>query len=346
LIFGKNKLFRLNLNMVKIKFFFRKFWIIVFLVVLLILVTVTVPFFWSKYNLLGFLSLVLPFLCISIGLTIVMLVGEIDLSVGSTMAFASILVMVMQYGNFWLWLPEGGAEIVLPTQWNPVMPPLLIIIYICFLGALIGCFIGFLHAFIGMQGFVASLVMLYLVRGIAICLTGGQPYRGIEGAGSLLKSLTGSIGPVPVVLILLIVIFLIFYLFLHFHPLGRSIYATGGDLTTAELMGINVRSIKILAYGLSGFLAAFAGLWATGYFGVGDGRFFEGYELYAIGMTVLGGTMFRGGRGGVINTLGGVLVFSLLMTWVDLLGISYYTQIMILGFLIVFILGLNRFTVR
>ena len=346
MIFGKNKLFSLNLNMAKFKFFFRKFWIIVFFAVLLILVTVTVPFFWSKYNLLGFLSLVLPFLCISTGLTIVMLVGEIDLSVGSTMAFASILVIIMEYGNFWLWLPESGAELVLATQWNPVMPPLLIIIYICFLGTLIGCFIGFLHVFIGMQGFVASLIMLYLVRGIAICVTGGQPYRGIKGAGPLLEGLTGSIGQVPVVLILLIVIFLLFYLFLVFHPLGRAIYATGGNLTTAKLMGINIKSVKILAYGLSGFLAAFAGLWATGYFGVGDGRFFEGYELYAIGMTVLGGTMFRGGRGGVVNTLGGVLVFSLLMTWVDLLGIAYYTQIMILGFLIVFILGLNKFTVR
>ncbi len=330
----------------KIEFFFRRYWIIIFLAFLLILVTVTVPFFWTRYNLVGFLSLVLPFLCISIGLTTVMLTGEIDLSVSSTMAFASILVMVMQYGNFWLWLPESGAELVLPTQWNPVMPPYLIIIYICFLGFLIGCIIGSLHVFIGMQGFVASLIMFYLIRGVAICITGGQPYSGIEGAGPLLKSLTGNIGQIPTVLIIIIIVFLLFYLFFKFNPLGRSIYAVGGDLLTANLMGINIKKVKILAYGLSGLLAAFAGIWATGYFGVGDGRFFEGYELYAIGMVVLGGTTFRGGRGGIINTLGGVLVFSLIMTWVDLLGIDYYTQTMILGFLIVFILVLNKFTVK
>jgi len=102
----------------------------------------------------------------------------------------------------------------------------------------------------------------------------------------------------------------------------------------------------MLAYALSGLLAAFAGLWSTIYFGVGDARSFQGYELYAIGMVVLGGTMFKGGKGGVVNTLGGVLVFCLLMTWLDLLEISYYTQTMILGFLIVFILGLNKFTAR
>jgi ribose/xylose/arabinose/galactoside ABC-type transport system permease subunit len=330
----------------KIKFLFSRYWIIVFLAFLVVLVTITVPYFWSKYNLIGFLSLVLPFLCISIGLTSVMLAGEIDLSVGSTMAFASILVMVMQYGNFWLWLPESGAELVLPTEWNPVMHPLLIIICICLLGALIGSIIGSLHVFTGMQGFVASLIMYYLVRGLAICITGGQPYSGRAGVGPLLKSLTGRMGEVPTVLIIIIVIFLLFYFLFTFHPIGRSIYAVGGNLTTANLMGINIKKVKIFAYALSGFLAAFAGIWATGYFGVGDGRFFEGYELYAIGMVVLGGTTFRGGRGGIINTLGGVLVFSLIMTWVDLLGIDYYTQTMLLGFLIVFILVLNKFTVH
>lgn len=331
--------------MIQFKFFFNKYWIIVFCFVLLIFITITTPFFWSKYNLLGFLNLALPFLCISIGLTIVMLVGEIDLSVGSTMALASILVMTMFYGNFWLWLPEATARTVLSSVWNPVMPPIIIIIYILFIGILIGCFIGFMHAYIGLQGFVASLVMLYLVRGIAMCITGGKPYHGEFGAGPL-EILAGNIGKFPISVILIICIFLIFSLFMKYHSLGRSIYATGGDSTTARLMGINVKNIKVLAYALSGLLAAFAGLWSTGYFGVGDARSFQGYELYAIGMAVLGGTTFRGGHGGVINTLGGVMVFSLLMTWLDLLGIEYYTQNMILGFLIVFILVLNKYTIR
>lgn len=326
--------------------FFKRFWIIAIFLVILLLVTFTTPFFWSKYNLIGFLHLILPFLCIAVGLTIVMLVGEIDLSVGSTMAFASIYIMVILYGNFWLWMPEAGAETVLPTQWNPAISPLLAIFYICGLGALIGCGIGFLHAYIGIQGFVASLVMLYLVRGVAMCLTGGKPYTGDKGAGLFLESLAGTVGNIPVALILIILIFLVFYLFLRYHPTGRAIYATGGDPVTAELMGIKVKRIKMLSYALSGVLAAFAGLWSTGYFKVGDARSFQGYELYAIGMTVLGGTLFKGGRGGIINTLGGVLVFCLLMTWVDLLGIEYYTQTMILGFLIVFILGLNRFTIQ
>jgi len=332
-------------TMIQFKSFLRKFWIIVFFSVLLVFVTVTTPIFWSKYNLLGFINLILPFLCISIGLTIVMLVGEIDLSVGSTMALSSILVMVMFYGNFWLWLPEATARTVLSSTWNPVMPPLMIIVYILFIGVLIGCFIGFLHAYIGIQGFVASLVMLYLVRGIAMCSSGGKPYHGDIGAGPL-ESLAGNIGKFPIAIILIIFIFLIFYLFLKYHSLGRSIYATGGDPTTARLMGINVKRIKILAYALSGLLAAFAGLWSTGYFGVGDARSFQGYELYAIGMVVLGGTMFKGGHGGVINTLGGVMVFSLLITWLDLLGIEYYTQNMIFGFLIVSILVLNKYTTR
>lgn len=331
--------------MIQFKSFFKKYWIIIFFAVLLIFVTITTPFFWSKYNLLGFISLILPFLCISISLTIVMLVGEIDLSVGSTMALTSILVMVMFYGNFWLWLPEATARTVLSSTWNPVMPPLMIIIYILFIGVLIGCFIGFLHAYIGLQGFVASLVMLYLVRGIAMCMSGGKPYHGEFGAGPL-EFLSGSIGKFPIAIILIVIIFLIFYLFLKYHALGRSIYATGGDPTTAGLMGINVKRIKMLAYALSGLLAAFAGLWLTGYFGVGDARSFQGYELYAIGMVVLGGTMFKGGHGGIINTLGGVMVFSLLITWLDLLGIEFYTQNMIFGFLIVFILMLNKYTTR
>ena len=327
----------------RFKAFLKKYWIIVFFVTLLAFVSVTTPMFWSKYNLLGFLNLLLPFLCISIGISIVMLVGEIDLSIGSNMAFASILVMVMFYGNLVLWMPEAGAQTHLATKWNPVMPPFIIISCILLLGFMIGSFIGFLHSFIGIQGFAASLVMLYLVRGFAMCMTGGIPYHGDLGAGPL-ENLAGKIGPFPVVIFLLVGIFFVFYVFLKYNPLGRAIYAAGGNPTTAELFGINVKLVKVLAYGISGLLAFFAGLWSTGYFGVGDARTFQGYELYAIGMAVLGGTTFRGGHGGVINALGGTLVFSLLITWVDLLGISYYTQTMILGFLILFILGLNRFT--
>jgi len=178
-----------------------------------------------------------------------------------------------------------------------------------------------------------------------MCSSGGNPYHGEIGAGPL-ESLAGNIGKFPIAIIIIIFIFLTFYLFLKYHSLGRSIYATGGDPTTAWLMGINVKRTKILAYALSGLLAAFAGLWLTGYLGVGDARSFQGYELYAIGMVVLGGTMFKGGHGGVINTFGGVMVFSLLMTWLNMLGIEYYTQNMILGFLIVFILVLNKYTTR
>ncbi|UCF91525.1 MAG: ABC transporter permease [Desulfobacterales bacterium] len=331
--------------MENLKVLLKKYWIIAFFVILLILVTVTTPVFWSKYNLIGFLNLMLPFLCISIGISIVMLVGEIDLSIGSNMALASILVMTMFYGHYFLWIPEAGAQTQLTTAWSPVMPPFFIIACILLLGFLIGSVIGFLHSYIGIQGFAASLVMLYLIRGLAMCMTGGIPYHGDLGAGPLEK-LTGNIGPVPVVVLLLIAVSLLFYGFLKYVPLGRSIYAAGGNPVTAELVGINVKRVKVLAYGISALLAVFAGLWSTGYFGVGDARSFQGYELYAIGMAVLGGTTFRGGHGGVINAVGGTLVFSLLITWVDLLGISYYTQTMILGFLILFVLGLNRFTAQ
>ena len=331
--------------MENLKVYLKSFWIIAFFVTLLILVSITTPLFWSKYNLLGFLNLLFPFLCISIGITIVMLVGEIDLSIGSNMALASILVMVMFYGNYFSWIPESGAQTHLASVWNPVLPPFVIVGGILLLGFGIGSFIGFLHSFIGIQGFAASLVILYLIRGVAMCMTGGIPYHGDLGAGPLEK-LAGKIGPVPMVVLLLMGIVLVFYFFLKYSPIGRAIYAAGGNPVTAELVGINVKLIKVTAYGISGLLACFAGLWSTGYFGVGDARSFEGYELYAIGMAVMGGTSFRGGHGGIINAVGGTLVFSLLITWVDLLGISYYTQTMILGFLILFTLGLNRFTVE
>jgi ribose/xylose/arabinose/galactoside ABC-type transport system permease subunit len=329
--------------MKNLKVYLKSYWIIVFFATLLVLVSITTPFFWSKYNLLGFMNLLFPFLCISIGITIVMLVGEIDLSIGSNMALASILVMVMFYGNYMLWTPEAGAQTQLSNVWNPVMPPFIIVGCILLLGFAIGAFIGFLHSYIGIQGFAASLVVLYLIRGVAMCMTGGIPYHGDAGAGPLEK-LAGKIGPVPMVVLLLIGLFLVFYVFLKYSPLGRAIYAAGGNPVTAELVGINVKLIKVMAYGISGLLACFAGLWSTGYFGVGDARSFEGYELYAIGMAVMGGTTFRGGHGGIINAVGGTLVFSLLITWVDLLGISYYTQTMFFGFLILFTLGLNRFT--
>lgn len=299
---------------------------------IILMMTFTTPHFWSATNLVGLMNLVFPLFCLSLGMGIVMLGGELDLSVSSVGALGSLLLMVMLYGNWFLFIPAAtaAAESELSGVWNPVLPPILVLISILGIGFLIGIANGALVSKAGIPSFVATLVMLYIVRGWALSTTGGIPYYGENGTGPL-GILAGSIGLIPVSLLLFVVITGGLHYFMERTSVGKYIKAVGGSSETCRIFGVKVDSFLLIAFGLSGLLSALGGAWMTTFLQSGDGRIFSGYELNAIAVAVLGGVTFKGGEGSILGVAEGALTFALITDWLNLLYVNYYEELIIFG---------------
>jgi ribose transport system permease protein len=232
------------------------------------------------------------------GMTLVILSGGIDLSVGSVLGASSVIfsLLVIGYG------------------WSPI--PAL---FVCVLaGFAAGSVSGILISRFKMQPFVATLAMMVAARGVAKLISGGikvqpgaMPWYKLQGASpdfySWMTSPTRILGLQPVTLMFLSAI-LVMFVVVRFTRFGRQLYAIGGNEEAARLSGISVAWSKILAYTLCAGLAALAGVADACTTGLGDPEAGFTYELDAIAAVVIGGTSLMGGRGGVIFTLIGTLI--------------------------------------
>lgn len=275
------------------------------LVFLLILVSIISPEFRTLRNILSLLRQSSVNGLIAFGMTVVILTGGIDLSVGSVLAVTAILGAQMLKSG----LPAG----------------LVIILVLC-----LGLFLGFLNAVMvvkgKMQPFIATLVSMTAFRGFAMIFSDGRPISQLGGS-SLLKFIgQGKLLGIPSPVWIMVILFLIFRFFLQNTVVGRDTYATGSNDKAAALAGISIPKIKYLVYGVSGFTAAFAGLILVSRLGSAQPTLGSGYELDAIAAVAVGGTSMNGGRGKIIGTLTGVLIIATLNNSMNIIGISSYYQ--------------------
>ena len=305
------------------------------LIAIVIIFSSLTPFYFTIENLLQMSQHVAVFAILAIGMLFVILNGGIDLSVGSTVGISGIVAGALMQG-----IPISSLGVKLfPAVW-------VVVIITLAAGALVGLLNGVLIARFKVAPFVATLGMLYVVRGAALLITGGLTYPNLAGSPSLGN--TGfdwlgfeSVLGVPLGVIIMAGVALAASVVLNRTVFGRWIYASGGNERAAELSGIPVKRVKVRVYVISGVCAAIAGLVIASELTSANPTSGQTFELTAIAAVVIGGASLAGGRGAVRGTLLGAFVIGFLSDGLVLVGVSEYWQMIFKGGVIVLAVLLN-----
>ncbi|MEV0701564.1 ABC transporter permease [Saccharopolyspora sp. NPDC050389] len=285
--------------------------------------------FLTSDNLFNIVRAVSEIGIIAIGLTFVILIGGIDLSVGSVLGLAAVGSAVL--------MVEDGFGV-----WVAVALVLLA-------GIVFGLLQGTAVALLGVQAFIVTLAGLQIARGLARMWSGGETvqisYGDGPGQAPMLFSLLGERtfgGVVPIPALIFAVVAVVAILFLRGSAYSRHLYAIGGNEKAARLSGVPVNRVKIIAFGIAGFCAALAGIVHAGQLNAGSPNDGIAYELDGIAAVVVGGTSLAGGRGSVIGTIAGALLLGILNNILSLNSVNTDLQLLIKGLVIVAAAALQR----
>jgi ribose transport system permease protein len=266
---------------------------------------------------------------LAVGMTLVILIGGIDLSVGSVLGLASV-----------------GSAVLLVNDDLGLVPVVLIVLAI---GLGFGLLQGVAIASFSIQAFIVTLAGMQIARGLARIWSGGQgitiTYGDRPGQAPLAFSLLGERtfdGLVPIPALIFIVVAALAVVLLRVSAFSRHVYAIGGNEKAARLSGVPVTRVKIIVFGVCGLLAALAGIVHAGQLNFGGPNDGAMYELDAIAAVVIGGTSLTGGRGSVVGTVAGALLVGVLRNILALNNVDSNVQLLIIGLVIVLAAGLQR----
>jgi ribose transport system permease protein len=290
--------------------------------------------FLTSENGLNILRQISVNLCISIGMTLVILAGGIDLSVGAILALSGAVAAG---------LLKSGVEVsplaveLRFTVFGAIVAGLLV-------GAAAGCFNGLAITRFRLPPFVATLGMFSIARGLTMLWTGGFPITGLGPEFGFLGTEVFLGIPMPVWISgFLVGIFVVLSRKTRF---GRYVYAVGGNERAAHLSGLPVARIKVAVYTLCGLLAGAAGLIVTARLDSAQPNAGLGYELDSIAAVVIGGTSLSGGRGSVLGTVLGCLIIGVLNNGLFLLDVSPFWQQVVKGFVILTAVAIDKASSR
>ena len=254
----------------------------------------------KQASLLGFVAL---------GMCFVLIVGGLDLSVGSVVALSSVLIAGL----------------------SATLPPAISIHIALLTGTLIGIANGIVITAFNFQPIIVTLSSMAMIRGFAMAYSDSRPIFGTLPEEFFLLA-DGVVFGIPVPALLFFGACGLSILFLRYTALGRQIYQVGGNEEAARLAGVNVNGVKITAYAISGFLSAFAGLILVARMQSGEAvRTGIGWELDAIAAAAIGGVSLMGGIGTVLGTLCGALIIGMMANAFNLLGVNPYWQRIVIG---------------
>lgn len=275
--------------------------------------------FYSAYNLLDMLNSTSILLILSFGVTLTIISGGCDLSIGGILVVSGILAI-----KFMSFMPLGLA-----------------IILAILAGALIGFINGFLVVHQKTEPFIITLGMGLLLTGIAQQLSNAHPIPASNPHFMLIGN--GTFYGVPNLVIIMLIIFLLFFWLMRYTEFGRNLYAIGGDYEVALYSGINVIRTKWLAFVISGATAGLAGVLLSSKLNTGSAIYGDLTALVVNCGVVVGGTSFAGGIGGIPQSALGLLVFGMLDNMMNMLRITSYYQVFLKGVVIVAIIWLDCF---
>ncbi|MEA5093960.1 MAG: ribose ABC transporter permease [Sedimentibacter saalensis] len=281
------------------------------------------PRFLSWSNILTVLRQTSINAVIATGMTFAILIGGIDLSVGSVLGLCGAIAATMV---------SSGTNVVLA------------VLTVLVLGTAIGYLNGTLITTGGLQPFIATLGTVTLLRGAILVFTQGRPIStGNTPSSEYFSEIgTGFLGPIPVPVYIMILVFIVAYYILNHTRIGRYIYATGSNEEATMYSGIKTARVKRFVYAVSGMMAALAGILLTARLGSAQPTAGAGYELDAIAAVVLGGTSMAGGIGTIGGTAIGALIIGVLNNALNLMKVSSYYQDVAKGIVILIAVLLDR----
>ena len=251
-------------------------------------------------------------LFLATGMTMVIILGGIELSVGSVIALSGCVA--------------AGCVV------NLGLPEIVGFLAAILVGAIVGMFNGLVICKTDIPPFIVTLASMNIAKGIALVYTQGAPIRCMTDAFKFPGA--GYVGPVPTPVILMVIVFVIAALMINRTQLGRHIYAVGGNAQAAKFSGINVSKVKFIVYTYTGIMAGIAGVVVASRLYSGQPTAGDGAEMDAIAAVVVGGTSMSGGSGRIGGTLIGVLIIGVLNNGLNLMGVDSNWQYIVKGLVI------------
>ncbi|TIV60743.1 ABC transporter permease [Mesorhizobium sp.] len=299
------------------------------LIAVLVFFSVAAPNFLSAANLILMAKHVALNAFLAMGMTFVIVTGGIDLSVGSIVGLCG---MVAGY----LVLNGIDLQFGYTVYFNVVEIALITLL----VGVVIGAVNGLLITRLNVAPFIATLGTLYVARGLALLSSDGRTFPNLVGKPELGTTGFGYLGAgkllgLPVSIWILVVVALGAAYLARFTPLGRHIFAVGGNERAARISGVRVNMVKMFVYMFSGFCAAIVGLIISSELMASHPATGESFELNAIAAAVLGGTSMSGGRGTIGGTIVGAFVIGILSDGLVMMGVSSFWQMVIKGLVII-----------
>jgi ribose transport system permease protein len=302
---------------------FREGTLILTIIGICILMSFLSPYFFTAENLrTTILSFAINGIVV-IGMTIVMVNGGIDLSVGSVMALIGAVAGRLYQTGVSIWIAAPVALVI---------------------GALLGVFNGFFITRIGLSPFITTLAMLSIARGAAFVVTQGMPLSLYSMPDAFKQIGKGGVFGVPVVIIIFIILVIIADFLMRRSTILRRVVYTGSSEKAAIFSGINVRSVKMGVYILSSFLAGLGGILSIARFATATPYFASGLELQAISACVIGGASLAGGDGSIIGSVFGIALLAIITTSMILLNVSVYWQDLVSGLILLTAVSIDYFT--
>jgi ribose transport system permease protein len=286
--------------------------IYIVLVLLLVVLALINPSFFGISSITDLIGVALPLVFVSMAQTMVVLVKGIDLSVGPSVSLTTVFCASL--------MSSDGHNMV------------VVIVGALLIGILVGIINGGLVVLGGLQPIIVTLAMSSILTGASLFI---MPQPGGTVPGSLNWLVTGDIGFLPVPFILLVVVSFVIWWPLRHSQTGQGLYATGGNELGAYYSGVKVKRATLMAFVIGGLLAAIAGIVLTAQALSGDPLIGGPYTLNSIAAVVLGGTSLAGGKGGIVGTIAGALVLSIIVNILFFLGVSAYYQYVFNGLIVI-----------
>jgi len=299
----------------------RQFGIFLVLVIMMVFLTIASDKFFTADNLLSVLNQASMKGVLAIGMTFVIIMGGIDLSVGSILSLSAMFTADI--------LVKYGLE-ALP----------LAIIAAVITGIVCGLVNGFLIAQFNLAPFLVTMATMNIYRGIDYVYSGAISIRGLPS--EWIEFWSTSVIPVAVVIFAIVVV--VSYIIVKYTKYGRYVYAVGGNEEATKLSGVSTKGVKITTYMLMGIMCAIGGLIYVGRMSSAEATAGTGYEMDAIAAAAIGGASLAGGRGSMVGTVLGSIILALLMNGLTLLNVQAFYQIIMTGAVIIIAILIDKLT--